>query len=70
MVDGLKGLLKMESENRSLDTQVATALNQELTAKAPSEQLDNYKKLALAVFPSDIAGRLRAAGFAPTSSKA
>jgi hypothetical protein len=70
LVRDLNSLLRLAGDENDVVRQVATALNEELTDKAPSEQLDNYKKLALAVFPSDIAGRLRAAGFAPTSSKA
>jgi hypothetical protein len=70
LVRDLKGFMRLAGDENEVVRQVATALDQELTAKAPSEQLDNYKKLALAVFPSDIAGRLRAAGFAPTNSKA
>lgn len=68
LVKDLNGFMNLSGDKDM--TQFATALNQELAAKAPSDQLDNYKKLALAVFPEDIAGRLRAAGFAPTNSKA
>ncbi len=67
LVRDLNGLLRLAGDGNEVIKQVATALDQELTAKAPEGQLDNYKKLALAVFPSEIAGRLRAAGFAPSS---
>lgn len=53
--------------NTSVHKEIATELDKELMSRAPKEQLDDYKKLALAVFPNDIAGRLRAAGFAPSS---
>lgn len=65
LVRDLNGFMNLSGDD--VIKQVATALDQELTAKAPEGQLDNYKKLALAVFPSEIAGRLRAAGFAPNS---
>jgi len=65
LVRDLNGCVNL-SEDKVIK-QVARALNEQLTAKAPRDQLDNYKKLALAVFPKEIAGRLRAAGFAPSS---
>jgi len=61
LVGDLNGFMNL-SEDKVIK-QVARALNEQLTAKAPRDQLDYYKKLALAVFPKEIAGRLRAAGF-------
>jgi hypothetical protein len=67
LVRDLNGSMNL-SEDKVIK-QVARALGVQLTAKAPSDQLDDYKKLALAVFPKEIAGRLRAAGFYPVPSK-
>ena len=67
LVRDLNGFMRLAENGNEVVRQVVTTLDQELTARAPKDQLDNYKKLALAVFPSDIAGRLRAAGFAPNS---
>jgi hypothetical protein len=68
LVRNLNGFMRLAEDGNDVINQVATELDKGLSAKQlPPEQLDNYKKLALAVFPSEIAGRLRAAGFAPSS---
>jgi hypothetical protein len=61
LVKSLQGWLKLSEDD--LLKQVAQELNSQLQQKAPNGYKADYEKLALAVFPQDVAGRLRAAGF-------
>jgi hypothetical protein len=61
LVKYLEGWLALSEDD--LWKQAVQELNSQLQQKAPEGYKANYEKLALAVFPQEVAGRLRAAGF-------
>jgi hypothetical protein len=61
LVKSLQGWLDLSEDD--LFNQAAQELSTQLQQKVPESYKADFEKLALAVFPQDVAGRLRAAGF-------